>query len=256
MDLGLRDRRALVLASTSGLGHAIAAGLAAEGARVAVSGRSAARVADVARRLPEAVGLAADLTEPDAPARLVAEAVDRLGGLDVLVVNTPGAAVGGLLDVSVADEEAAYAALLRPALAVARAAAAELRRSELGRMVFITARSVLEVTPDLALSAVFRSGVAAAARALAAELAPEVLVNIVVPGQFATGGLARFEAAVAGRDATTVEEVRRRHEAAIPLGRVGLATELADVVTFLCSARASYVTGSVIRVDGGAVRGY
>jgi len=115
---------------------------------------------------------------------------------------------------------------------------------------------VVETTPDLALSSVMRSGVTAAARSLALELAPDVLVNVIVTGQFDTPALDRFEAARAHAMATDLAEVRAEHLDAIPLGRLGRAEELADVVTFLCSTRASFVTGTLVRVDGGAVRGF
>jgi NAD(P)-dependent dehydrogenase (short-subunit alcohol dehydrogenase family) len=119
-------------------------------------------------------------------------------------------------------------------------------------MVFVTARSVLEPSTELALSSVFRSGVAAAARSLALELAPNVLVNVVVPGRFDTPAYHRFRAWLASEQGTSEAAVTARHLSAIPIGRLGRADELADVVTFLCSPRASYITGSVIRVDGGA----
>jgi NAD(P)-dependent dehydrogenase (short-subunit alcohol dehydrogenase family) len=255
MDLGLTGRRALVLAGTGGLGRAVADGLAAEGCRVAVSGRDVTRCEHAAAALPDGVGLAGDLAQPGVPADIVRQAADRLGGLDIVVVNTGGGRPGGLLDVSEDDEQAGYASMLRPALAATRAAVPFLRASPAGRLVFITARSVVEASPELALSGVFRSGVAAAARSLALELAPDVLVNVVVPGQFDTGGLHRFEASLVAAG-STAEEVRRRHVELIPLQRIGHAPELADAVVFLASDRASYITGSVIRVDGGAVRGY
>jgi 3-oxoacyl-[acyl-carrier protein] reductase len=103
---------------------------------------------------------------------------------------------------------------------------------------------------------VMRSGVAAAARSLALELAPDVLVNVVVTGQFDTPALARFEAGKSAADGRSGDDVRAEHISDIPLGRLGAAEEFADVVAFLCSARASFVTGAVVRVDGGAVRGF
>jgi NAD(P)-dependent dehydrogenase (short-subunit alcohol dehydrogenase family) len=123
-------------------------------------------------------------------------------------------------------------------------------------MVFLTARSVAEASTDLALSSVFRSGVMAAARSLALDLAPDVLVNVIVTGQFDTGALARFEAARAEAEGRSPDDVRAAHIAEIPLGRLGEARELADIVTFLCSGRAGFITGTSIRVDGGALKGF
>lgn len=256
MDLGLTGARALVLASSSGLGRAVAASLVSEGARVAVVSRDPARSAEAASDVGADLALAGDLSVPGEGARLVAAAVDAWDGLDVCVVNTGGGAPGGILDTSSQDDDAGFAAMLRPALEVARASAPHLARSGHGRLVFLVARSVLEATPELALSSVMRSGVAAAARSLALEMAPDVLVNAVVVGQFDTPALHR---AVAGRAAQRgMSEADHLDEqiARIPLRRLGSATELADVVVFLCSRRASFVTGSVVRVDGGAVRGF
>jgi NAD(P)-dependent dehydrogenase (short-subunit alcohol dehydrogenase family) len=255
MDLGLTGRRALVLGSSSGLGLAVATTLAAEGAAVAVTSRDGERAERARSASGAAAALVGDLREAGSGAAFVDAAVAALGGLDICVVNTGGGTPGGILDTA-GHDDAAYASMLRPALEVARAAAGPLAECRGGRLVFLTARSVVEASPDLALSSVMRSGVAAAARSLALELAPDVLVNVVVTGQFTTPALDRFEAAKAAAAGVSIDEVRAEHVAGTPLGRLGTAAEFADVVTFLCSARSSFVTGSVVRVDGGAVRGF
>ena len=255
MDLGLDGARALVLGSSSGLGRAVAASLAHEGVAVAVVSRDPGRAESARDAVAGAVGLTGDLTNPGDGARLVSDAAAALGGLDICVVNTGGGTPGGIL-ATAGQDDAAYHAMLRPALEVARAAAPFLAAGGRGRLVFLTARSVAEATPDLALSSVMRSGVLAAARSLALELAPDVLVNAVVTGQFDTPALGRFEAAKAASSDAPPERVRAEHIEAIPLGRLGTADEFADVVTVLCSARASFVTGTAIRVDGGAIRGF
>lgn len=256
MDLGLKLSRALVLGSSSGLGKAIAAKLAAEGARVVVTGRDEVRL----RRAFEDTGAVAwvsgDLSKDDEAARMVQESAQALGGLDIIVVNTGGGAPGRFGASTPQSRQRAYQSMLRPALDTANAAIPYLRESGSGRMLFITARSVVQASTDLALSSVFRSGVAAAARSLALELAPHVLVNVIVPGQFDTPAYHRFRAWLAKENGVAEDTIGQRHMAEIPLGRLGTADELADVVVFLCSARASFITGSVIRVDGGAVTGF
>lgn len=255
MDLELHGRRALVLGSTSGLGRAIATALAAEGARLAVHGRDDGRARAVVEAI-DGIAVVGDLAVAGEAARVVGAAADQLGGLDILVVNTGGGPRGTLLTGAGEEDDDAYHTMLRPALEAARAAAPLLRTSDQGRLLFLTARSVVEATTDLARSSVFRSGVAAAARSLALELAPDVLVNVIVTGQFETPALVRFEAFRAQSEGRSIEDVRAEHVAHTPLGRVGRAEELADVVTYVCSARASFVTGTAIRVDGGAVRGF
>ena len=255
MDLQLGGQRALVFGSSSGLGRELAKVLAEEGARVVVTSREADR-GEQARTYAGAEGfVVGDLTVAGDAARMVNTAADILGGLDICVLNTGGAKPGGIM-VTDGFDDVAYHAFLRPVLEASRAAAPYLQEGRHARLLALTARSVVEATPDLALSSVFRSGVSAAMRSLALELAPSVNVNVVVTGQFDTPALDRFEAAKATAENKTAEQVRREHVEAIPLGRVGTAREFADVVAFLCSPRTSFVTGSMVRIDGGAVHGF
>lgn len=257
MDLGLSGRVAVVLGSTSGLGRACAESLAAEGAHVVVVGRRAELVESVAAGLPSAVGVTADLLEPDAPARIAAAAREAFGRVDVLVLNGGGPKPGPAVDLDVSDLVAATELLLTPHAALLREVLPAMRERGWGRIVAVGSSSVQQPSQLLAASSVGRGALAAYLKALAADVAGDgVTVNMVLPGRIETDRVASLDEFNAERIGSTPGAVREASEGEIPIGRYGRTAEFAAVVAFLASAQASYITGEQVRCDGGLVAGY
>ncbi|NMO91037.1 SDR family oxidoreductase [Actinomycetospora sp. TBRC 11914] len=255
MDLGLAGRTALVCASTSGLGEATARALAAEGARVAVSGRRAQRAEEIAAELPGALGVGVDLTAADGPDTLVSRTTAALGPVDVLVLNSGGPPPSTAATI---DHDAIAEALVPLLYAQQRLVSLVLpgmRERGWGRIVGIESVGVVAPIPGLALSNLGRAATAAYLKTLAGEVAADgVTVNVVLPGRIATARTEGIDGYIAEREGITPAEVESRAVAGIPAGRYGTAAEFGAVATFLCSAAASYVTGSAVRCDGGLVQ--
>lgn len=250
MDLGLRGRTALVCASTAGLGRATAEALAAEGARVVISGRRGEVAAEIASALPGAQSVPCDVTQPGAAARLVDAATTKLGlPIDIAVLNGPGPKPGAAVDVSSDDVRAAVESLLVFQQELVAAVLPGMRERRFGRIVAIGSTSVVEPIAGLALSSIGRSALAAYLKTLASEVASDgVTVNLVLPGRIDTDRVRQLDAAAGGADRAA------RQAAAIPAHRYGAADEFGAVAAFLCGRQAAYVTGSAIRVDGGLTR--
>jgi len=252
VDLGIRDRTALVCASTSGLGLATAQALAAEGARVVFTGRRGELAAEHAARFPGCAGVRSDLTSVSAAGELYAAAVDAVGPLDILVLNGPGPTPGPAADLDPTETEAALRSLLLVHQALLRLALPHMRARRWGRVLAIGSRSVVAPIPNLALSNLGRAALAGYLKTLAGEVAADgVIVNMLLPGRMATERLRAVDAADAVRTGQTVDEVTARAAAAIPAGRDGEPAEFGSVAAFLCSAPASYITGVALRCDGG-----
>ena len=260
MDLGLKDKSALVLASSKGLGRAIATALAAEGARVMVSGRDEATLEATAAEIREATGAevahhVADLTRAGDIESLVGAAAGRFGGIDVLVTNTGGPPAGGFEDF--ADEEwtAAFELTLLSLIRAVRATLPHMRSQGDGRILCVASSSIKQPIDNLTLSNTFRTGIAGLAKSLSAELAPDgILINTLGPGRIATDRTAGMDTARAEKLGRPVEEIRAESEGRIPLGRYGTPEEFAKVAAFLASPANSYLTGQSLLVDGGMVR--
>jgi len=245
VDLGLTGRRALVTAASKGLGRACAETLIAEGARVFIASRDPEAAADA---IGAAGWSARDVSKPDDPQALVDEAIDRLGGLDVLIVNAGGPPFGTFQDLPLEAWEDAFQLTLMSAVRLVHAALPHLKRSEQGRIVFITSISVRQPIGSLALSNSLRGGVTGLAKTLALELAGDgITVNCVAPDGILTDRVRHLT----GDSAEGVKVLADRK----PMRRLGTPEEFAAACVFLCSRQAAYITGQTVGVDGGTLLG-
>ncbi|HEY8546490.1 MAG TPA: SDR family oxidoreductase [Acidimicrobiales bacterium] len=246
MDLGLSGRRAVVAASSSGLGFATARALAAEGVRVAICGRSSHRLARALEQLPDdAVGLPADVSTAQGAADFVEEAASTLGGVDILVPNAGGPPPGNFASTDLEAYRPALEENLLATVAMCKVAVPGMCARGWGRVVAITSATVRQPAPTLILSNTARAGVTGFLKTLAGEVADRgVTVNSVQPGLHATDRLVQLH----GGDPSGAA-------AQVPARQLGRPEDFGAVVTFLCSDAARFVTGAAIPVDGGASQG-
>ncbi len=255
MGLGITGRTAVVCASTSGLGEAVARALAAEGAHVVISGRRGERARQIAGELPSAVGVEADVTDPTGDERLLAATRKAFGEVDILIVNGPGPKPGPAAHVSEPDVDAAIDTLLRPQVQLVSAVLPGMRERRWGRILAVGSTGISAPLPNLALSNLGRAALAGYLKTIAAEVAADgVTVNLLLPGRIATDRAAVLDEGRAERSGRSIDDVREESRAEIPAGRYGDPAEFGSVGAFLCSEQASYVTGTAVRCDGGLVR--
>ncbi|MFJ2155873.1 MULTISPECIES: SDR family oxidoreductase [unclassified Streptomyces] len=251
MDLGLKDRVYVVTGATRGLGNAAARELLADGAKVVVTGRDEQRAADAAAELgPNAVGVAVDNADAEAPARLIAAAREHFGGFDGILVSVGGPPPGFVADTTDEQWQTSFESVFLGAVRLARAAAEELAPG--GVIGFVLSGSVHEPIPGLTISNALRPGLAGFAKSLADELGPRgIRVVGLLPARIDTDRVRELDGLSADPEAT-----RAANESRIPLRRYGSADEFGRVAAFLLSPAASYLTGIMVPVDGGMRHGF
>jgi 3-oxoacyl-[acyl-carrier protein] reductase len=253
MDLGIQGRTALVTGGSSGLGEAVALALAREGVKLAIASRKDERLDAVAQQAKQlgaadARGFAFDQSDTDSIATMLDGVRTAFGDVDIVVLNGGGPKPGTFTSVGIDDWDAAYRLLLRSMLVLLDALVPAMRANRWGRIVALTSSAVKQPIDNLVLSNTFRTGLVAALRSLANEVAPDgITVNAIATGRVETDrtrflyGDSPAQLQAAGAD--------------VPIGRLATPEEFAPMVAFLCGAPASYVTGQTISIDGGLVRG-
>jgi 3-oxoacyl-[acyl-carrier protein] reductase len=248
VDLGIKGRVALVMAASRGIGKGIAGTLAREGARVAITSRSEDALRAAAAEIDGEVSVfQADTGDLDRLRGLPGEVAGALGPVEMLVTNTGGPPLGGALDNPLEEWESAFRSLVLAPRVLIEEVLPGMRERGWGRIVNVSSTSIREPLPGLALSNANRMAALGLFKTLAHEVAQNgITVNTVATGRFATDRLANGEGSLEPAEAAARQEV--------PVGRLGKPEEYGDLVAFLCSERAAYLTGAVIPLDGGALR--
>ncbi len=260
MDLGLEGKRALVLGGRQGLGRGVAEALAAEGVIVALLSRNSEGLAQTALEIGNqagvrAIAVGADLSDHASVVRAVATVNEEIGGIDILINNSGGPPPSGASGVAPEVWRAQFETMILSIIEITDLVLTGMREQRWGRILTIASSGVVEPNPLIGVSNALRSTLVGWSKTLAGEVASHgVTANILLPGWIATERLREIDLAAAGAGGSSVDAASAANLARIPVGRYGTIQEFGAVAAFLASDLASYVTGSMIRVDGGAIR--
>lgn len=244
------------MGSTRGMGRGIAERLSSEGARVAVCGRKLADAEDVAAGLNDGKAYSLDLSDCASVAALIADVSADFGGLDIIVCNGGGPPPGNIADVTPETWVTQFQSMFVNQLAIVNAFLPDIRERGWGRIVVVSSSGIVQPIPNLGISNAIRASQVGWAKTLSSEVAADgVTVNTVAPGRIHTDRVNQIDAANASKQGKPVEDIVRASHATIPMGRYGSVAEFADTAVYLMSNNAGYITGSVIKVDGGMIRG-
>lgn len=255
MDLGIQGRVAMVAAASKGLGRAAALALAREGCRVSICGRDADALARAKADLGgSALAVPADVTRPADLEDWHRATLAAFGQVDILVTNTGGPPAAGFLDLTEAQWESGVQSTLMNVVRLSRLVLPGMRERRWGRIVHITSLVAKQPTPLLTISSALRAGLSALTKTMANEFGPDnVLVNALLPGHVMTDRQLHLAELRSAKDGITIEQYFEQAGAAIPLRRLGRPEEIGEAIAFLCSERASYLTGVSLQVDGGLI---
>jgi 3-oxoacyl-[acyl-carrier protein] reductase len=256
MNFGIEGKVAVVAAASQGLGKACAHALAKEGVRVAILSRRQDELDKVANEIGAALPVACNLASADDIAAAIAKVKEQLGPVSILVNNCGGPPAGTFDSITEQQWAESFQQVFLSALRLTRAVLPMMRAQRWGRIVNIVSTSVEQPLPNLIVSNAFRPALAGWAKTLSGEVASDgILVNCVEPGRILTSRTQVLDQAASEKTGKPIEAIRAERVAAVPLKRYGTPEEFGAAIAFLASERASYLTGSVIRVDGGAVAG-
>ncbi len=244
MDLQLNGKKVLVFGSSAGIGKAIAKSLISENATVCLNSRDNDRIQKSIQELKAFGGVMADLTKPNESAAAVSEAIKKMNGLDILIMNTGGPKKGAFADISTDQWILDFQNLWLSFVDAIKIALPVMKKQKYGRIILVTSLAAKEPLPNLTTSNGLRSGLAGLCKSLASEVAIDgITINILLPGYTNTDRLKELN--------LSEDKIKQM----VPAGRLGHPEELADLATFLASPKAGYITGQSIAVDGGVLRG-